>query len=220
MKTQEFDYSVDLIQALLWQYNEATRLQLLLTQKNFWYSINHQIFWMDWYTNVFDLRTANLFGLAVWSYILSIPLFVESTPDPFGKPVWGMNTFVEATAFNVGWGYNFENGNFTTARSSISLSTEEQRLVLRLRYYQLVSRGATGSNQTSVAGTNEFLSILFADYPKIDPDFGVMYVLDGLDMTITYVFNFSLSESLRDVLTHYDVLPRPAGVEVKYVVST
>jgi hypothetical protein len=213
MKIQEFDYSVNLMQALLWQYNEAARLQLLLSQKNFWYSVDQQQFWEDWYVNVFDLRTANLFGLAVWSYILNIPLFVEFTPDPMGKPIWGFNEIDGSFPTYINSYQNFQNGNFTTRHSVVTLTIEEQRLLLRLRYYQLVSRGATPD-------TNEFLSVLFASYPKMYPAYGIAYVLDGLDMTITYVFNFNLSQAFRYIFQYYDVLPRPAGVKVKYIILT
>ena len=33
MNIQEFDFSVDILQALLWQYNDATKLQALLQKK-------------------------------------------------------------------------------------------------------------------------------------------------------------------------------------------
>lgn len=211
MKIQEFDFSVNLMQALLWQYNEATRLEFLLRQKDFWYLTDQQQFWENWVANVFDLRTANLFGLAVWSYILNIPLFIEFNVDPDGKPVWGMNTFIEASPSNVGYGYNFNNGSFSTRNSTVTLTLEEQRLLLRLRYYQLVSRGATPD-------TNKFLSVLFQDYTKTYPAYGIAYVLDGLDMTITYVFNFNLPQAFRYIFQYYDVLPRPAGVKIKYVI--
>ncbi len=38
---QNFDYSVNLLQALLWQYNEAKNLQGILEAKQTWYDINH-----------------------------------------------------------------------------------------------------------------------------------------------------------------------------------
>lgn len=225
MRIQEFDYSVNLMQALLWQYNEAARLQLLLSQKNFWYEINQQQFWEKWCIDVFDLRTANLFGLAVWSYILNIPLFIEFTPDTMGKPLWGFNEIDGSFPTYINDYQDFGNGNFTTRHSIVTLTIEEQRLLLRLRYYQLVSRGATGSDaklgvQSGIAGTNEFLSTLFAAYPKMHPEYGIAYVLDGLDMTITYVFNFNLPQAFRYIFQYYDVLPRPAGVKVKYIILT
>ena len=72
---QSFDFSVNLLQALLWEYNEASNLQSILTQKQAWYNTNQSNFWNNWIVNVFDMRTANEFGLTVWSIILDLPLF-------------------------------------------------------------------------------------------------------------------------------------------------
>jgi len=79
----------------------------------------------DWYTNVFNLQTANDFGLAVWSQILSLPLFGKYKPDPPDKPIWGFGTNNQ----------NFGHGNFTFNSGGINLTTEEKRLVLKLRYF-------------------------------------------------------------------------------------
>lgn len=212
-RIQEFDYSVNLMQAMLWQYNSAERLQALMNQKQFWYDVNQFEFWGLWYTNVFDLRTANLFGLAVWSYILNIPLFIDVSTDPDApdRPIWGFNEIDGSFPDYINTYENFENGNFAPDGTSVILTEEEQRLLLRLRYYQLVSRGATPD-------TNKFLSVLFEGYTKIFPEFGIAYVLDGLDMTMTYVFNFDLSPTFIYIFQHFDVLPRPAGVKLKYLI--
>lgn len=190
---QTFDFSVDLLRALLWQYNDAARLESILRQKQAWYDANQTAFWEDWTRDVFDLRTANDFGLAVWAIILDIPLAVASQGDAANKPIWGFGQYHE----------NFTNGNFASIASS-QLSTEQKRLVLRLRYFQLVTRGA-------VPEVNAFLAYLFEPL-------GLVYVNDGYDMTARYVFNFPLSSALEVVLTEYDLLPRPAGVKIDYVV--
>lgn len=71
---QEFDFSINLLEALIWQYNNAPRLESLLRQKQTWYDVNNRDFWQDWLRDVFDLRTANTFGLRVWSIILGLSL--------------------------------------------------------------------------------------------------------------------------------------------------
>jgi hypothetical protein len=71
---EEFDFSVDVLSALLWRHNEANVLQSLLQSKQNWYQQNHTQFWTDWCTNVFNLDTANEFGLSVWAQILGVPL--------------------------------------------------------------------------------------------------------------------------------------------------
>lgn len=189
---QVFDFSLDLFQALLWQYNEAERLQSLLQGKQNWYDATQESFWSDWITNVFDLRTANDFGLSVWAILLDMPLTIVSV-DATTKPIWGFGPNR----------VNFGNGNFKPWLS-LPLTTEQTRLVLRLRYFQLVTRG-------TIPEINVFLAYLFKDL-------GPAFVLDGLNMTMRYVFGFPLSQELQQVFSSFDVLPRPAGVFVDYIV--
>ncbi|WP_059215173.1 DUF2612 domain-containing protein [Escherichia albertii] len=85
-KIQEFQFSVDLLRAILWQYNVAENLQGILERKKDWYVINHEQFWSDWYRDVFNMDTANSFGLSVWAIILGIPLVVTSdTPNQISR---------------------------------------------------------------------------------------------------------------------------------------
>ncbi len=193
MTIQEFDFSLNLLRALLWQHNEAARLESLLTQKQAWYDSEQSAFWEDWIRDVFDLRTANDFGLRVWSIILDMPLTIaEGTDDP-DKPIFGFAPD----------DYNFDNSNFATW-IKLPLTTEQRRLILRLRYFQLVTRG-------TVPEINQFVGELFAPL-------GSVYVADGLDMTARYTFGFPLPEDLEVILSAFDLLPRPAGVAVDYVV--
>lgn len=193
---QQFDYSVDLLKALLWQHNNATALETLLRRKQEWYDENQSDFWNNWYTDVFNLDTANDFGLSVWSRILGVPLQVRiensAAKDAFG---FGVNH------------QNFNNGNFARATDGDQEITREQaRLVLKLRYFQLVSRGA-------VSEINEWLLALFGDQ-------GTVFVVDSLDMTFaTYFFDFTPDSQLQFILEKYDLLPRPAGVGVRYQVQ-
>lgn len=194
---QTLDFSVDLLRALLWQYNDAEKLQGILSRKAAWYETNQREFWANWVRDVFDLRTANDFGLAVWSIILDQPLFAIVEGYPSTDIAWGHGGFRK----------NFDNGGFVPLGDNVvKLSTEQARLVLRLRYFQLTTRGA-------VPEINRFLRDLFADY-------GAVYVLDGLDMTLTYVFTFAPNAEIRFVLQNFDLLPRPAGVGVGYVITT
>lgn len=192
---QQFDFSVDLLQALLWQYERATRLQAILTAKSAWYAENQTAFWSNWYRDVFDLRTANDFGLTVWARILGFPL-VAGVPGSGDRPVFGFDPT----------GENFENGTFGLDENGVlTLTTEQKRLVLFLRYFQLTSNGTP-------VQINEFLARTFADLGRV-------YVQDGLDMTCTYLFEFAPPASLVFILENFDILPRPAGVELKVLIS-
>lgn len=193
---QDYQSSVDLLRVLLWQYNEAERLQALLTLKQEWYNTNQQQFWDDWIRDVFDLRTANEFGCAVWAIILEQTLTAELGPTKPGHKAWGFGPKRK----------NFNHGNFASKqKSSVRLTLEQRRTLLRLRYYHLVSRG-------TVPEINRFLSLMFA------PEGG--YVVDNLDMSYAvFVLQFQPSSSLQFILDNFDILPRPAGVGARVIVE-
>lgn len=193
---QQFDYSVDLLQAILWQYNDASKLLSLANQKAEWYDESQRDFWANWYTDVFNLQTANDFGLAVWARILNVPL-VATVPASEDRPVFGFGIH----------NLNFHSGNFgRDVSGTVNLTTEQKRLVLRLRYFQLISNG-------TVPEINAFLRLLFGDD-------GAVYVLDSLDMSFAvYVFDFVPAASVLFVLEQFDLLPRPAGVGTSILIS-
>lgn len=184
---QEFDFSVDLLRALLWQYEDATALQVILRSKSDWYTVNQTLFWSDWQRDVFDLTTANEFGCAVWGVILNVPLSL-SLPGTGDRPAFGFGPSNQ----------NFENGTFGRMSSGVAaLTLDQKRLVLRLRYLQLISDG-------SVVWSNFVMQEIF----------GGGYVVDNLNMTATYVFTNGISGTLAQVLLDFDLLPRPAGVKI------
>lgn len=179
---------IDLLRSLLWEYDEAPALRSLAEAKQAWYESYISGFWSDWFTDVFDLRTANSFGLAVWAIILDLPLAfaVEATGgDPFGFDPYGGT---------------FDNSNFgADVPTATPLTIEQRRLALRLRFFQLTSDGC-------VPSINAFLKTLFPQGPA--------YVLDGGDMTCAYIFEFVVDPLILRVLSDFDLLPRPAGVKV------
>jgi len=192
---QTFDYSVNILRALLWRNNNAQNITALLNFKQAYFDSESEDFWTDWVKDVFDLRTANEFGLNVWSVILGLPITIEpvitSTPNS-----------------NFGFGpdrLNFENGNFSPSVGEFSLSIAEARLVLRLRYYQLTTNG-------NVTDINLLIEDVFGSL-------GPAYVVDNFDMTISYVFLFSLSTIIQRIMADFDLLPRPAGVKVLVVTA-
>lgn len=197
-KVQQLDFSINLLAALLWEYNNAGTLQAIVTNRQIWNDENQEAFWTNWIRDVFDLRTAKEFGLRVWSIILALPLFVESPPDSIDKPTFG---------FDSSFYKNFDRGNFSNfSGGTNALPLETKRLALRLRYFQLVSSG-------TVPETNRMLKYLFAPYGKA-------YLLDGLNMTQVYVFRFAVPSALAYLLDNFDILPRPAAVGSRYIDAT
>lgn len=186
-----FDFSADILRALLWRNNAAPNITALIQNKQNYFDSDNQDFWSAWLADVFDMRTANTFGLNVWSIILGFPISIVSIVVPPPNSNWGFG------ADRI----NFNNGNFSPL-GGFPLTLEDARIVLRLRYYQLTTNG-------NVSEINRILADIFSAQ-------GLAYVTDGLDMTLTYVFDFVVPSSLQNVFSSLDILPRPAGVSVSF----
>ena len=187
---QDFNFNVDLLRCILWQYNDAERLQSLIKQKQEWLIDHHTDFWAWWVKNVFDLRTASDFGLAVWGIILEESREVFMSAARPGYPAFGFGEYRK----------NFGKSNFRRLHDGYTkLALEQYRLLLQLRYFKLISRG-------TVSEINAFLKMLFQGQGRV-------FVLDPLDMSFAvYVFTFSPTSMQKFVLDDMDALPRPAGV--------
>lgn len=197
-RVQPFSQSVNVLPSILWQYENADKLVRLIQSQQAWIDENQNKFWSDWFRDVFDVDTANSFGLSVWARILGINLAVTTTP----------------TVGNTSWGFganrrNFGNGNFGRDRDGqISLSLDQQRLVIKLRLAQIIVR-------PTAYYINEMLeAVLNTDDRKV-------YAYDTLDMEyVVYVFDFAPDSQLRFILENYDLLPRPSGVGVQWIVAS
>lgn len=191
-RIQEFDYSVNLLRAIIWQYDKSPNLFSLVQRKQDWYNTEHALFWESWYDDVFNLLTANEFGLAVWALILDVPTFADNGASPSDYPAFGFDPY----------GESFTNGNFATGGSGIVLPIDERRALLRLRWHQITTDG-------SIPSLNAAIADVFGP--------GAGYIVDNNDMTIDYNFVTPISAPLQAVLETLDVLPRPAGVQVTIV---
>lgn len=192
---QQFNYDVDIMAAALWQHSNAPNILALLQEKQDFNDTNQTDFWNDFYTNIFNIATANDFGLSVWAIILGAPILYNV--DQGSNPSWGFGQYHQ----------NFTNGNFAPTNGTIvnyPLSTESARIILQLRYYQL-----TGT--CTPPAINRMLKSVFASY-------GPAHIIDGLDMTQRYIFGFDLPSDLQFAFNNFDVLPRPAGVGNTWVI--
>lgn len=195
---RDIDFAVDVLKVLLWNQNQATALQTLAEQKQAWYNEKQSQFWKDWERDVFNLDTANRFGLAVWSVVLGVDLSASLDPSRLDKPTFGFGPY----------GKNFGRGNFgARASTTVTLTNDQARLLLRLRYMQLVAR-------PTVPYINRMLKKAFGSL-------GTVHVLDPQDMQfIVYVFDFEPGSQIRFMLENFDILPRPSGVGIQYRVLT
>lgn len=191
----KLEFNVNLMRTVLWQYENAPKLKSLVQSEQDWANENVTEFWKNWFRDVFNLKTANEFGLNVWSRILDVPLTINR-PRRVAGSVFGFGGNHE----------NFGNGNFGRARSQdIEVTTEQARKILLLRWFQLTSR-------PTVANINEALEIVFGA--------GIAYVQDNLDMS-NQLFMFTERPDYQtiDLLKNTDLLPRPSTVGSAYSVQ-
>lgn len=180
---------INITQVLTWQYNDATRLQSLIEKHQVWIDRYHNQFWTDWYDDVFNLETANDFGLSVWAIILGVSFGVELSDGT--KNIFGFSPY----------GDNFFASNFSAVASgAVQLTTEQKRTVLKLRYYQMTSRATIPEINAAVRAI-----------------FGSAWVLDPGDMSFVYIVMGGTPTSEQQfIIDNFDVIPRPSGVGIAY----
>ncbi|WP_193014305.1 MULTISPECIES: DUF2612 domain-containing protein [Gammaproteobacteria] len=198
MNIQQFEFHSDLLKAILWQYEDAENLKKLASFKASHFEKSMVSFWQNWYRDVFNIDTANDFGLSIWSRILDVPLGIDIPPSDKNK---------------IGFGFGKKKANFKAnfrrnADYTLSLTADQKRMLVRMRYFNL-------TQSPTVTNINDFLKRFFwRDNSKV-------FVLDPLDMSyMYYVFNFNPDERLRLLLENFDLMPRPSGVGVKYRIVT
>jgi len=189
---RQFDYSATISNALIWRHNNAAALEQIVLAEQQYYDTYVDQYLQDWYTNVFNLDTANEFGLTVWSIILNVPITISS--EETDEDIFG---------FDDNGTENFDQAPFAPDSSDIVLTPEDARLALKLRYRTLTTNA-------SVFNVNRILEDVFSAL-------GIVYVVDNGDMTGTYVFSFDISYGLFTLFNTYNILPKPAGVAITIV---
>lgn len=188
--SQELDFNVNLLRSILWQYENADKLKALVLGQQEWINENHTEFWNNWIRDVFNLKTANAFGLAVWARILNVSLTIDREQNI--DDVFGFGIEHE----------NFNNGGFGVAAGAIdNVSVEQARKILLARYFTL-TYAPTAPN------INMILEVIFGE--------GAVYVVDSLDMRYEYRFNSDPDYGTRELIKNVDFLPRPAAVSASY----
>lgn len=191
--TQQFDFSVDLMRSILWQYEGAPRAVALARNDQVWIDDHQADFWAAWRCDVFDLDTANEFGLSVWARILGVSLEIGAPRRVEGVFGFGANNA------------NFENGNFGRASDGqVSLDIESARKLLKLRWFQLTMR-------PTAPNINRALESVFG--------MGSASAFDNYDMNITFMFTSAPDYRLRRLLENTDILPRPSTVGLNWAVQ-
>jgi len=194
MSVQAFDFSIDVMRAILWRHGDAAALQKIIQNKQQAIDALNRDFWTNWLTDVFDLRTANIFGLNVWSIILDLPLIIAED-----------NTVVSADRFGFGPNRkNFNNGNFAPSTAKNTLLPDEARAALQLKYYKMICR-------PTLIESSRIVDSVMNGYMSVDVRLNEFY-LDGFGIWIQYNIYPKPSQEMIAVIEENDLLPRPASV--------
>lgn len=134
-------YNSDLTQSLKWMQNEAPDIQAIIQGYQDWRVLNNENFWNNWYNSVFNIDTANNFGLVVWCIILGVSNDIVSFQQnrrafAFGKNRQNFQADEDSGLDNP----NLIGGNFFGSNGKVS-GIEEIRFILKLKYASLVSNG-------------------------------------------------------------------------------
>lgn len=184
----ELDTSADLTANIIWQYNQAQNLIKLITNEQDFYNNAVADFWEDWQEKVFNLDTANYFGLIVWTKILDCTNYIDYQ---FTKP---------ATTFGFGiYNKNFYNSNFVSNASDEPIPSELLRILLKVKIFNMMSNG-------SLYDINRMLANVFSEYNAY-ADY------DVTTNTLTYHFDNQLPAQLYQLLSDSNVLLAPIGVQ-------
>jgi hypothetical protein len=181
-------FSADFSDVILWQYETATNLKNLISKKQEFYNQSIDKFFNDWYTDVFNIDTANYFGLIVWAIILGCSEYVELT-SKIGQKAFGFGEFHK----------NFYESNFALTSYIYSLPTESLRKVLKAQMYNFNSNG-------SLYDINKVLNVI---YPEHNP----YATYDRETNVLTYHFPVPLSEEDMNIVMFSNMLPAPVGVK-------
>lgn len=190
---QDINFDVNLWRSILWQHEGAPKALALCEHDQFFADTHVKKFWNDFITDIYNLKTANTFGLYIWARILgsSISISMGSPKDNWG---FGSND------------KNFENAGFAYSSSGSVLTIESTRILLLMRFFELTMA-------PTIPNINYMLQQVFGE--------GQAYAVDLYEtqaMEMQYFFLEQLPTDLIDVFDKEDVLPRPSGVLCTYSV--
>ena len=177
----------DARQTVLSQYANSPVLLSLID--SFSDAIDRQSDIDAFYRAVWDLTTANSYGLDVWGRILGVSRALYISTGTF----LGFSDDTQAKPF--GQGIFFSGAKLT---ANFALTDAAYRNVL-------FAKAALNITDSSISSINAILMALFGGY-------GNCYVRDNEDMTMTFVLGAAPSKVDYAIITQSGVLPQPVGV--------
>lgn len=207
MKIGEISYDLrEPNNVFIWQYSRATNLNRILESEIDFYQNSVGDFYADWERDVFNLKTANSFGLSVWAKILGVSrpnispqnyiidsnatLRLYNPNDETWHSIWLSGAL---PALNIEVAPKEQIGQV----SNVPLDDETFRRCLLAKLQLLYSNG-------SVYDINKYLSNIFTGKS--------VYVQDNYDMSMNIVFSDTPTDAELTIITSPDFSPKVAGV--------
>lgn len=195
--TGEADSStLDATATLLAQYANSPIMTALVAYFNEWLDPNADL--DNFYNMVWNVETAQGFGLDMWGVIVDVPRTIQLIPP---------NTYFGYKEALPG-SYPFNNQPFYSGPqqgSQYTLSDPAYRILI-------MTKALANISSFTAPSVNNLLRYLFAGR-------GSCYVLEISPMQIEYVFNFALEPWEASILQQPQLMPRPAGVGVTIIVN-
>lgn len=185
----------DVWATLMAQYANSPALTAMITAFNAAMDFTQTI--DNFYDLLWNVFTAQGYGLEVWGRIVGV---VRTISIPGSVQFFG---FTEAGTSWTGFGQ----GIFASPGSALT-----QNYILQdIDFRRLVLAKAAGNiSDGSIISVNKILLSLF-------PGRGKCFVADGLNMSLTFTFNFSITPAELAIVSQLNVIPQAVGVIVNVV---
>lgn len=184
----------DYWQTVLSQYGNSDILTGIITS---FFEATDQTANMDaFFDLIWNINSAQGYGLDVWGRIVGVTRTIAVPVASY----FGMEgpTGASGDPYNVS---PFYTGSALTI--NFSLTDESYRTLI-------LAKALANISDCSIKSINQILLLIF-------PGRGNCYVTDGLNMSMTYTFEFGLSAVERSIVENSGVLPRPAGVSATVI---
>lgn len=180
---------------ILTQYSASTKLLSIIDTFN--QAISLDDFTDEFITKVWDLTTNETFGLDIWGKIVGIGRYITAPIDS------GSFGFSEADNGASDYPLPFNDSPFYAGvqeTTSVRLADDAYRTLILCKAFSNISIA-------TIPDINKFLKMLFSGR-------GRAYCVNYRDMTIGITFEFALDPYEESILTNYDVVPVPSGVQL------
>lgn len=181
-------------QTIISQYaNSPTIVQLIQNMNQY---IDPSIDFQNFYNYVWNVNTAQGFGLDIWGRIVNVG---RNLNIPLTTIKLGFNTTLKTYE-------SFGHGSFNAGTQSTTVYTLADNAYKRL----ILAKALANISATNSHSINQILQNFFFGR-------GRCYVNDLGGMAMRYVFEFSLMPYELAIVTQSGVFPRPAGVNATLI---